>query len=85
MKRKIILFLAVLRIFACLLAISVSVAEMSNYCTSSHCQPILYPIPVRLALTNRETVTVIEKGAVYYISGDKTTLTPVALSYNQKK
>ena len=45
MKKKIILFLAVLSALVCLLAISVSAADMPNYCT------------VKLTLTNGETVT----------------------------
>ena len=45
MKKKIILFLAVLCVLACMLAISVSAANMTNYCT------------VKLTLVNGETVT----------------------------
>lgn len=45
MKKKIILFLAVLSVLACMLAISVSAANMANYCS------------VKLTLVNGETVT----------------------------
>ena len=45
MKRKILLFLVVVSALVCLLAISVSAANMPNYCT------------VKLTLTNGETVT----------------------------